>query len=169
MIDHVNSKPAEARHSHPETRDGLRAALLELVRTARHEIAVAAPVLDAAVWNSAAMGEALAHLATRHGRNRIRVVVEDSEHLLATCARLVDLAHRLSDLVLIRRLGEPHRGLNELLVVADRDGCLVQADVGILDATLDLDTPRLAAPRLKRFEEIWEVADPLPGLHIFRP
>lgn len=168
MIEQGNSDPTEAQHAHPETREGLREALLRLVRAARHEIAVVAPVLDAALWNSSAMGEALGQLATRHRNNRIRVVVEDSEHLLATCPRLVELARRLSDLVMIRRLGEPHRGLNELLAIADRDGCLVQADVGILDATLDLGSPRLAVPRLRRFDEIWEAADPLPGLHIFR-
>lgn len=168
MIEQGNSNPTEARHAHPETREALREALLRLVQAARHEIAVVAPVLDAALWNSAAMGEALSQLVTRHRRNRVRIVVEDSEHLLATCARLVELARRLSDLVLIRRLGKAHHGLNELLAIADHDGCLVQADVGILDATLDLDTPHLAAPRLRRFEEIWDAADPLPGLHIFR-
>lgn len=169
MIEQGNSDTTEDRHAHPETREALRAAVMQLVQGARHELAVAAPVLDATIWNSAAMSTALGHLVTRHHRNRIRIVVEDSEHLLATCARLVELARRVSDIVAIRRLGEPHHGLNEMFAVADSDGCLVQADVGVIDAKLDLGAPRLAAPLVQRFDEIWEASDPLPGLHGFRP
>ena len=168
MIEQENSSAAEARHEHPESREALRAALLQLVQAAQHELAVTAPTLDAAVWNSAAMAEALGHLVTRHQRNRIRIVVEDSEHLLTTCARLVELARRVSDVIAIRRLGESHHGLNEMFAVADSDGCLVQADAGVIDATLDLGAPRLAAPLARRFEEIWKASDPLPGLHGFR-
>lgn len=168
MIEQGNSSEIAARHQHPETREALRAALLQLVQTARHELVVAAPALDAALWNGVAMGQALNRLISSHPRNRIRVVVEDSEHFLATCVRLVELARRLSDLVLIRRLGEPHRGLNQMFAVADRGSCLLQMDIGMIDATLDLDTPRVAAPLAARFDEIWEATDPLPGLHGFR-
>lgn len=168
MIEQGNSSETDTRHRHPETREALRAAALQLVQTAHHELVVAAPALDATLWNSAAMGQALGHFISSHHRNRIRIVVEDSEHLLTTCVRIVELARRLSDLVLIRRLGEPHRGLSQMFAVADRSSCLLQMDIGIIDATLDLDTARLAAPLASRFDEIWEAADPLPGLHGFR-
>jgi len=169
MIERKNLDPMESHHAHPDTRDSLHAALLQLVQEARHELAVVAPALDPGIWNSTAMGAALGRLATGHSRNRIRIVVEDSENLLAACARLVELARRVSDIVQIRRLGETHRGLNAVIAVADHNGCLLQPDAGVLNATLDLETPRQAAPQLLRFEEIWEAADPLPGLHGFRP
>jgi len=168
MIEQGNPEQAGAHHAHPDTRDSLHAAMLDLVRASRHEFAIVAPVLDATLWNSATMAEALSHLATQHKRNRIRVVVEDSEHLLHSCTRLVELSRRISDLVLIRRLGDMHHGMNEMLAIADASGCLVQADIRMLDATLDLDSPRQAAPCLQRFEEIWQASDPLPGLHGFR-
>ena len=155
-------------HRHLQTREALQEAHLELVNSARHELAVASPALDESIWNSAAMGEALGHFLARHARNRARIVIEDTEHMLTHCSRLVELARRFSDLLLIRRLGDPHRGLAEMFVLADRDSCLVQADIRRMDATLDLKVPRTAAPYVQRFEQIWDASEPISGLHGFR-
>jgi hypothetical protein len=157
-----------AGHRHLQTREALRSALIDLVNSARNELALVTPMLDNSSWNSAAMGEALRNLLTRGSRHRTRIVVEDTEFMLTACPRLVELARRFSDLILIRRLGEPHRGLNEMFALADRDSCLAQPDVGLVDATLDLAAPAVAAPYLQRFEEIWAAAEPAPGLHGFR-
>ena len=168
MNDQNNSTDAGTEHRHPQTRESLRAATLDLVRAARHELEIVAPALDATLWNSAAMGEALAGFVAGHARNRARFVVEDTEHMLATCTRLVELARRFSDLLLIRRLGEVHHGLSSMFAVADREGCLVQQDVAAVDGTFDLGAPRLAAPYRRRFEEIWDASEAVPGLHGFR-
>lgn len=162
------SDPSGADHRRLQTREALRGALIELVNSARSELALVTPTLDSSIWNSAAMGEALGHMLARSSRHRTRIVVEDTEFMLATCPRVVELARRFSDLILIRRLGEPHRGLNEMFAVADRNSCLVQADFGTIDATLDLAAPRTAAPLVQRFEEFWAAAEPAPGLHGFR-
>jgi hypothetical protein len=157
-----------ASHRRLQTREALRGGLIELVNSARSELALVAPMLDSSIWNSAAIGDALGHLLARSSRHRTRIVVEDTEFLLTGCPRLVELTRRFSDLILIRRLGEPHRGLNEMFAIADRNSCLTQPDIGTLDATLDLVTPRAAAPYLQRFEDIWAAAEPAPGLHGFR-
>lgn len=168
MTDQSPSEAADPNHRHPDTREALRTALLDLAKTARRELLVCSPTLDPALFNGAAMSEALTHLVARHPYNRVRIVVEDTEHMLMTCIRLVELARRLSDLVLIRRLGEPHHGLSEQLAVADGESCLYQQDVGMVDATLDLHAPRLAQPLTRRFEDIWAASEPVPGLHGFR-
>lgn len=155
-------------HRRLQTRETLRGALIELVNSTRSEFALATPMLDSSIWNSAVMGEALSHLVGRGSRHRTRIVVEDTDFMLSACPRLVELARRFSDLILIRRLGEPHRGLNEMFAIADRNSCLAQADLGTVDATLDLNAPRVTAPYLQRFEEIWSAAEPAPGLHGFR-
>lgn len=168
MNEQDNPEPAQAEHRHPDTRESLRQAALALVQSARRELMVVSPVLDAALWNSAAMGEALGRFISRSRNNHARLVVEDTEHMLVTCTRLVELARRFSDLLLIRRLGEPHRGLNQMFMIADGDSCIVQQDIGVMNATLDLHKPQVVAPLAVRFEEIWGAADPAPGLHIFR-
>lgn len=168
MNDQNNSASASTEHRHPQTREALHAAMLDLVRTARHELEIVAPALDATLWNSAAMGAALGQFIARHARNRARIVVEDTEHMLTTCTRPVELARRFSDLLLIRRLGEAHHGLAGMFAVADRENCLIQPDIAAIDATFDLGAARIAVPYLRRFEEIWDASEPVPGLHGFR-
>lgn len=168
MNDRDKSSEPEARHEHPRTVEGLHNAQLELARSARHELTVATPALDPAVWNSAAMKETLGHLIAGQPRNRVRLVLVDTEYMLSACSRLVELARRFSDLLLVRRAGEPHLGLSEMFAIADRSSCLVQRDIRLVDATLDLETPQAAAPYIQRFDEIWQASEPVPGLHGFR-
>lgn len=168
MNEHSNSAETGPIHSHVETRDALRAAQLELVRGARHELRIVTPALDATAFNGSAMAEALGRFIAGHRHNRARVVVEDTEHMLQTCARFVELVRRFSDLLLVRRLGEPHRGLREMFMLADHDSCLYQPDVALVDATLDQRAPKTAGALGQRFEEIWASTEPAPGLHHFR-
>ena len=158
----------EKEHRHPTTRDELYNAAVDLVTRARREILICSPMLDPALYNRAALTEAFGHFIARRASNRIRVVVEDTEHMLLADVRLVELTRRFSDMILIRRLGEPHRGLAEMFLVADGEHCLHQRDVVSLDATLDFHTPRLASPLARRFEAIWAASEPAPGLHPFR-
>ena len=174
----TNSKPmntgqistgTESVHRHPTTREALRADLLELLRTARREFMLVTPMLDASHWNTSEFTEALAHFIAQHPQTRARMVVEDTEYLLAGCPRRVDLARRFSDRIHILRLGESHHGMNEMFAVADRDSCLVQNDLEQTNATLDLNAPRQTAPWLQRFEAIWNGSESMPGLHGFHP
>lgn len=168
-MNNMNSSDAEEKaHKHPETRDSLRRGVLEVILQARHELLICSPALDAILFNSAALGDALTRFLAGHAQNRARIVVEDTEHMLVSCTRLVELARRLSDLLQIRRLGEAHHGMTELFVVADRESCLRQQDTGRVDATLDIAAPRLAVPLARRFDEIWDASEPVPGLHGFR-
>lgn len=162
------STASEAIHRHLRTREELRAGMLELIGAARADLAIAAPALDASLFSGSDLGSAIAHFLTRRAANRVRIVVEDTEHMLATSTRIVELARRLSDKLFIRRLGEVHHGMDEMFMVADRKACLAQHDVHVIDATLDIGTPRLAAPFALRFEELWDAAEPVPGLHSFR-
>ena len=168
-MGNINSSDAEEKtHNHPDTRESLRRAVLDVILRARHELLICSPALDAALFNSAALSDALTRFLAGHTQNRARIVVEDTEHMLVSCTRLAELARRLSDLLQIRRLGEAHHGMTELLVVADRESCLRQPDVSRVNATLDIAAPRLAAPLARRFDEIWDASEPAPGLQGFR-
>ena len=125
-------------------------------------------MLDPAIYNRAALTDALGHFIARRASNRIRLVVENTEHMLLAGVRLVELTRRFSDMILIRRLGEPHRGLAEMFLVADGESCLHQRDIAAIDATLDFHAPHLATPLARRFEAIWAASEPAPGLHPFR-
>lgn len=168
MSNQSQSEAPAKEHRHATTRNDLQVAATDLIARARREILICSPVLDPALYNRAALAEALGHFVARRANNRIRVVVEDTEHMLLTGVRLVDLARRFSDMILIRRLGEPHHGLAEMFVVADGESCLHQLDTAAMDATLDFHTPHLAIPLARRFETIWTASEPVAGLHPFR-
>lgn len=159
---------AGKEHRHLSTRDSVRCAAVDLLLGARHEVLICAPMLDAAYFNRADLAQALGQFIARRAGNRIRIVVEDGEHMLQADVRLVELARRFSDLILIRRLGEQHHGLAELFIVVDGKSALHQSDITTVDATCDFHTPRLAEPLARRFETLWAASEPLTGLHSFR-
>ena len=168
MSEHKQSDAPVKEHRRLMTRDDLRVAAADLIAHARREIVICSPALDPALFNRATLAEALGHFIARQARGRARIVVEDTEHMLLSNVRLVELARRFSDLILIQRLGEVHHGLTEMFIVADTESCLYQQDITVIDATLDLDTPHLAAPLARRFEVIWAASEPVAGLHGFR-
>jgi hypothetical protein len=168
MSDQRQSDLPTKEHRHVATRDDLRVAVVDLLAHARRDLMICCPALDPTLYNRAAVTDALGHCVARHARSRIRIVVEDTEHMLLSCVRLVELARRFSDLILIQRLGEPHRGLTEMFIVADGESCLYQQDISVVDATLDVNTPQRATPLAQRFENIWAASEPVPGLHSFR-
>lgn len=149
------------------TRDELSIAAVDLLAQARREIVICSPALDPALYNRSALTDALGHFIARQARARARIVVEDTEHMLLSSVRLVELTRRFSDKILIQRLGEPYHGLTEMFMVADSESCLCQRDITVIDATLDLHAPHLAAPLARRFEDIWAASEPAPGLHNF--
>lgn len=155
-------------HRHPSTRDELLTAVVDCIARARREILICSPMLDPALFNRVALAEALGHFIARRASNRIRVVVEDTEHMLLANVRLVELTRRFSDIILIRRLGEPHHGLAEMFLVADGEHCLHQQNIATINATLDFQAPHLAIPLARRFETIWAASEPVTGLHPFR-
>ena len=158
----------ESDHRHLTTRETVRAAIVDLVTVAQHEILICAPQLEAAFYNRADVAQALGHFIARRTGNRIRILVEDSELLLQADVRLVELTRRFSDLILIRQLGELHQGLAEMFIVVDAQSCLHQRDIGAVDATYDFHAAQLAMPLARRFETLWAASDLLPGLHPFR-
>jgi phosphatidylserine/phosphatidylglycerophosphate/cardiolipin synthase-like enzyme len=168
MSDISQPDSPATEHRHPMTRDDLHIAIVDLFAQARREIVICSPALDPAIYNRITLTDALGHFIARLARCRVRIVVEDTEHMLLSSVRLVELARRFSDKILIQRLGEPHHGLTEMFIVADSESCLFQQDLATIDATLDLHAPHLALPLARRFEDIWAASEPAPGLHNFR-
>lgn len=168
MSDHHQSDTPTKEHRHLATRDDLRVAAVDLIAQARREIMICSPALDPALFSRASLAEALGHFIARQARCRARIVVEDTEHMLLSSVRLVELTRRFSDMILIQRLGEAHHGLTEMFIVADSESCLYQQDIAVIDATLDVHAPHLAVPLARRFEDIWAASEPVPGLHSFR-
>jgi len=147
------------------TRDAARGAVARVIEQARHNLLVFAPVLDAHLFNSVEAGAALAAFIARHHDNRARFVVGDGHQALRDNPRLVALARRFPDALSLRHVGEDHRNLRELMVIADHRGYFHLENVERLDGRLAIEAPQAAATLMKRFHEIWDRSEPLTGLH----
>jgi hypothetical protein len=154
----------------PPTRRTLRdrgeiaAQIATLASQARREIALFAPELDPALFNTAALDHALISLATGHRHNRARLLVEDARQAIRDNPRLVELMRRLSESLDLRQVGEEHAGLRELFVLVDREGYLHQLDLGRPECLLDLHGRREAAELSRRFQEMWDRSEPITSI-----
>jgi hypothetical protein len=137
---------------------GIGRALAQLIRAARREVRLFAPVLNPAIFHGATVTQAMAHFVTQHSHNRIRILIEDVTQTLRDNGRLVDLARRLADGIELREAEDADRGARDLYLLADRSAFLMQEDVGRSDAIVNLRTPHAAAQLLGRFDAAWDRA-----------
>jgi hypothetical protein len=142
-------------------RGEIAAQIATLVSQARREIALFAPELEPALFNTAALDHALAGFAIAHRHNRARLLVEDTQQAVRDNPRLVELARRLSEFVELRQVGEAHRGRRELFVLVDRTGYLYQRELARPECQLDLHGRREAIELAQRFQEMWDRSEPI--------
>lgn len=149
--------PAGAVHGN----DALTQAIAALLQQARREIRLFAPYLDAAVFGSPSIAQALAAFAARHRRNRAHLLLEDTAQLQRDSGRLLDSVRRVADAAELRAVEENDRGARDLFVIADRAAFLVQEDIGRADAVVTTQAPREIAELIGRFDVAWERAVPI--------
>jgi hypothetical protein len=142
----------------------IREHLALLAEAAQHDVVVFAPQLDARLFNAGRLTTALAHFVAGHRQRRVRFLVEDGAHALRDNGRVVDLCRRLSDFVALRQVGEAHRGLREVFVVADRRAYLHQEDIAKPTCVIDPAGRRVALDLATRFEAMWEQSETIEGL-----
>ncbi|HEX7043753.1 MAG TPA: hypothetical protein VF203_03970 [Burkholderiales bacterium] len=141
--------------------DAIAQALAALAASARRELRLHAPRLDDVIVGNSVVVDALRRFATRHARNRVRILLEETASLLQDHDRLIALARRLPEAIQFREVEENDRGARDLYAVADRSACLLQEDVGRYRAVVAADSPRQNAQRVERFDELWDRATPV--------
>ena len=155
-------QPAEHRRLH--TRDEIRDAVAALFLQAQRTLVVFAPMLDGYCFNTPAIGDLLGKFVATHRDNRARILVEDARQAIRDNARLVRLAQRLPDCLLIREVGEEHRGFRDMFMVADHSGFLHQENVERSESILGTGAPHEAVLLTDRFDKMWECSEPVQEL-----
>lgn len=155
----------QAEHQRLQTREQVDIAIVAIFQQAQHQLALFAPYLDAHYFNTARIETLIGEFIARRRDNQLRVLVEDTRHTLRTNARLAQLAHRLPDCMQLRQVGENHRGLRDVWLVADHSGYFHQPDVERADSVTSLHAPRTAVQLARRFEQMWEQSEPAEDLN----
>ena len=144
-------------------------AVLALTRQARRSLDIYTHTLDRRIYNSLGIYAAALKLATHSRYSQIRIIIKDSTDAVKRGSRLVELTHRLSSRVQIRKPPIEYRDFNEEFVVADEIGLLRRRVPTRYEAELCFYEPKLSRQMTKFFEECWAkcAVDPdLRRLHL---
>lgn len=147
-------------------RDAVADGVARIIGRARRSVSVYAPLLEPALFNTPAVREALLRLTAGGRPNAARILVEQGDATIRNNGRIVDLAQRISDFVQIRQLGEESPATMEMYVLIDRDGYLHQKDFGTTQCIIDFSTASQRGALARRFDQLWERSEPIPGLHV---
>lgn len=104
-----------------------RAAVIELILSARRTVSILSPTLDQALFANADCLAAISAMARRSRSAKVRILVEDTKAIAEMAHPLLELARRLPSKVEMRRLADddtPRRSF----VVVDQEAVWVQPD-----------------------------------------
>lgn len=145
-------------------RDELIDAHRRLFAAARNDVAILSHDLDPGVLDSADVIAELRRIALSGRRARIRILVRQPS---SRAAALITLAQRLTTAIQIRSpVDDEDRALDLGLVLTDAEGYLQRNDATRVDGHGALDAPARQRPLLRRFDELWERAEPCAELRV---
>lgn len=143
-------------------RDELIDAHRRLFAAARHDVAIVSHDLDPGVLDNSDVLDELRRIALSGRRARIRILVRQPA---TRAAALIALAQRLPSVIAIRSpVDDEDRALELGLVLNDGAGYLLRNDASRVDGHGALDAPARQRPLLRRFDEMWERAEPCAEL-----
>lgn len=153
-----------------DSREAIVDALVELLATAGRRVQVFAPMLDAGIWNSPRLLDALRGFATARAQREVQWLVQRVEDLPREQPGLVALTQRLPSLLLLRE-PDPDASL------PDRQGFVV-TDAGALllfdadqrpGAVFTAEKAGRARHLAENFAQGWERGRPLSELRALGP
>lgn len=157
MNEIANQTLGESKTSlYTDNHDEIDAILEHLIVQARRYVALAAARLEHRVFSSSVVYDALAHLASIHPRNSVRILIEDEEFFRSKNARLLGLCRRFSSYVKIHTIPEEYLPFNEMLLVIDGAGFAHQPSLEQPHVSACFNARPDCRRLLHRFDEIWD-------------
>jgi len=152
-----------------DSSDACSEAVLCLARQAKRSLDIYTHKLDRRIYNSLAIYSAALKLATHSRYSQVRILIKDSTDAVKRGSRLVELNHRLSSRVHIRKPPMEYRDFSEEFVIVDEIGLLRRRIASRYEADLSFYEPKASRQLSKFFDECWEksASDPdLRRLHL---
>lgn len=138
-----------------------RACTIDLLRMARHRVAISSMSLDPSILDHDAIIALVKRVALSGRGARVQILVEDVTPALQSGHRLLDLAQRLSSLIEIRRGDRYDDGeFGAAMVLNDNGGWLRRPDPTRFDGEACLDDRPRTRELWMTFERSWDRAAP---------
>lgn len=146
----------------------LREHTLALAQQARRSLVIYSQALDPWLYGDADFVEACVRLLLSHPRNRLAVIVADPTRALRTGHQLLDLSHRLTSNLRIRRLASASDCDNCEFVIADDNALIVRTQADRPEARVSYHAPGKVRQQRALFDRAWELSVTDPNLRSFR-
>jgi hypothetical protein len=144
---------------------GLTAAMLRLLRDARHGVTVYTRDLEPGLFEQAPILEALRRLAVRGRGTQLRLLVQNPEPVLREGHRLLPLIQRLPSMILLRQpVEETDLQYPSAFLLNDRGGYLLRALASRHEALGSTYAPGRNAQLTAYFDQVWARSLPLREL-----
>lgn len=131
-------------------------AIVKLVSSAQHQIAVISRHLDSRIFNNEEFMQTMLMLAHRARNSNIRILVHDTDPIVKHGHRILDLSQRISSKVEIRTIGDDYSQFNESFVVADSIGYIHNLKSDLYDAEVNFCDKDKSKELMDVFTKIWE-------------
>ena len=152
-----------------EERDEVAAACLHMTAQAKFRLDIVSRDLEPALFDNADYYNAVKQLAMHNSKSRIRILIQNSEHISKYGHRLVELSRRLSSYIDIRLQGKDFKEFNQAWLIVDDRGWIRRPLADRFKGECHFNSPREIQERSKQFNEMWDasVEDPnLRHLHL---
>lgn len=161
--DIVAHEPKPVRVSF-ETRARNRDLVAQLAARASRSIVMLTPDLEAPVYDTAEMIDAISTLGARGRFCQVRILVGNAGYAIRHGHRLIETARRFTSTVHMHRPAPQHRDFSEGFLVVDEIGYLHKPVASRYEGTACLhDGPR-SRELLKQFRALWDLSVPDPEL-----
>ena len=164
MNDRKQNATEESGIQHLRSRVEAHDLMADMLVQARRRIAIFAPVLDASLFNTSRVTQALASFAAARRHNLVRLLVENSAQVVHDNGRIIELCRRFSDFIKIRQVDEDHAGLREMFVIIDDHAYLHQRDLDNPDFLVAVNARRDVRPLILQYERMWDRSHSIPSV-----
>lgn len=159
------SKPETPEVEAVEGREAFAAAAAELAGRARRELALLTFDLPDWAYGTPAFCDAVRDLILRAApRARVRVLIQDVRSVAVQSQRLLPLLRDLSSYTEIRALAEHQRDIRDDCLIADEHQVLERDAPESVAARVHRDAPVRGRAARRRFDSLWDAAEPASAL-----
>jgi len=140
------------------TKDELRAAVVEVTSLAQRGLVILTPDLEPEVYDHEDFLESLKRFVLARSFARVRVLITEPERTMKTGNQFVLMGRRLNSYIEFRSLPESAQPREEAFCIADDRAVVYRARWERAEGVVDTYAPNVAKRYLQLFDELWQAA-----------
>lgn len=147
-----------------EDRDEVAAACLHMTAQAKFRLDIVSRDLEPALFDNEDYYNAVKQLAKRNSKSRIRILIQNSEHIFKYGHRLIELQRRLSSYINIRLQDKEFKEFNQAWLIVDDRGWIRRPLADRFKGECYFNAPREVQERSMQFNAMWDASVDDPNL-----